>query len=60
MIDTKERPFGSVSVAAEMAVMMGADPRTFLTEDQIAEQLRLSGLTREEWDDKWDRFNVPF
>ena len=56
-----DRPFGSVNVAAEMAASMGEDPRPFLTEEQIAEQLRLSGLTREQWDAEWDkRLRAPF
>ena len=45
-LQPKERPFGSVSIGAEMAAAMGADPRPYLTEEQIAEQLRLSRKTR--------------
>ena len=64
----KERPFGGISIGAELAVSMGMDPRQYLTEDQIAEQLRRTGTTREEWDAAWDRIckvagdysDVPF
>lgn len=44
------RPFGSVSIGAEIAIAMGDDPRPYMTEEQIQEQLRVSKLTREEWD----------
>ena len=54
-LQPKERPFGSISIGAELAVSMGEDPRPYLTEEQIAEQLRLSGKTRKEWDEAWDR-----
>ena len=54
MTETKERPFGSVNLGAELAVSMGMDPRPFLTEADIAEQLKLSRKTREEWDAAWD------
>lgn len=58
---TKERPFGSVDVGAEMAASMGLDPRPYLTDSQIAEQLRISEMTREEWDAEWDRrLTAPF
>lgn len=49
-----ERPFGSVSIAAEIAAAMGDDPRPHLTQEQIADQVRLSGLTREQWDAAWE------
>ena len=54
-LQPKERPFGSFNIGAEMAVTMGADPRPYLSNGEIAEQLRLSGKTREEWDAAWDR-----
>ena len=54
MTETKKRPFGSISIGAEMAASMGADPRPYLTEEQIAEQLRLSGKTLEEWNAGWE------
>ena len=69
MTETKERPFGSISIGAEMAATMGEDPRPYLTEEQIAEQLKLSGKTRKEWDAEWefalskrgrDYIDVPF
>lgn len=50
-----ERPFGSISVGAEMAASMGEDPRPYLTEEQIQNQLRISGKTRDEWDAAWER-----
>lgn len=50
----KERPFGSISIAAEMAASMAEDPRPYLTEEQIAEQVQISGLTRKQWDRKWN------
>jgi hypothetical protein len=50
----KERPFGSFNIGAEMAVTMGMDPRPYLTEEQIAEELKRSGKTREDWDAGWD------
>lgn len=44
-----------------MAATIGEDPRPFLTEEQIQEQLRISGKTREEWDREWDgRLEPPF
>jgi hypothetical protein len=51
----KERPFGSVNAGAEMAAVMGMDPRPFLTEDQIAAQVKASGKTRENWNAEWDK-----
>ena len=54
-LQPKERPFGSISIGAEMAASMGADPRPYLSNEVIAEQLRRSGTTREEWDAAWDR-----
>ena len=49
------RPFGSIDIGAEMAASMGTDPRSYLTEEQIQEQLRVSGMTRDEWDAEWER-----
>jgi hypothetical protein len=54
-MDTKERPFGSIDIGAEMAASMGMDPRPYLTEEQIAAQLKISGKTLEEWNAEWDR-----
>jgi len=54
-LQPKERPFGSISIGAELAVSMGADPRPYLSNEVIAEQLRRTGKTREEWDAAWDR-----
>ena len=53
-LQPKERPFGSISIGAEMAATMGADPRPYLSNEVIAEQLRRTGKTREEWDEAWD------
>ncbi len=53
------RPFGSIDVGAEMATSMGEDPRPYLTEEQIQEQLRISKMTREEWDAEWERRLAP-
>jgi hypothetical protein len=54
-------PFGSIDVGAEMAASMGMDPRPYLTDEQIQEQLRISRMTREEWDAEWERrLGVPF
>ena len=50
-----ERPFGSQSVAGEMAASMGMDPRPFLTPSETQKQLKLAGMTMEEWDAAWDR-----
>ena len=47
--------FGSIDIAAETAAAMGADPRPYLSNEVIAEQLRRTGKTREEWDAAWDR-----
>ncbi len=52
---TQPRPFGSVDIGAEMAATLGEDPRPYLTEEQIQEQLRISGMTRDEWDAEWER-----
>jgi hypothetical protein len=49
------RPFGSINIAAEMAVAMGADPRPYLTEEQIEKQAKLGNMTVEEWNAKCDR-----
>ena len=49
------RPFGSINVAAEMAVEMGADPRPYLTAEQIEKQAELGNMTVEEWHAKCDR-----
>ena len=54
MTETKERPFGSISISAELAASMGMDPRPYLTEEQITEQLKRSCKTREEWDAGWE------
>ena len=55
--NAKPKPplFGSIDIAAETAAAMGADPRPYLSNDVIAEQLRRTGRTREEWDAAWDR-----
>ena len=56
-----ERPFGSINIGAEMAASMGDDPRPFLSDEQIHEQLRISGMSRERWDAEWDRrLSAPF
>lgn len=56
-----ERPFGSINIAAEIAVAMGDDPRPNLTEDEILTQLRITGMTREQWDAEWERrLSPPF
>ena len=49
-----ERPFGSQSVAGEMAASMGLDPRPLLTPKEIKSQLQLTGMTLEEWNAAWD------
>lgn len=49
-----ERPFGSVSIAGEMAAATGSDPRPHLTEQQIANQLRITGMTLDEWNAAWE------
>ena len=49
------RPFGSIGIGAEMAASLGEDPRPYLTEEQIQEQLRISGMTRDEWNTEWER-----
>jgi len=49
------KPFGSINIGAEMAAAMGMDPRPYLTDEQIQEQLRICEMTREEWDADWDR-----
>jgi len=54
-------PFGSINIGAEMAATMGEDPRPYLTDEQIQEQLRISRMTREEWDAEWERrLGSPF
>jgi hypothetical protein len=54
-LQPKERPFGSISIGAEMAASMGADPRPYLSNEVVAEQLRRPGRTLEEGDAAWDR-----
>lgn len=51
----QEKAFGSKNLAAEMAATMGEDPRPHLSEAEIQEQLKISSLTREQWDAEWDR-----
>lgn len=53
--------FGSIDIGAELAAGMGMDPRPYLSEEQIAEQLRISKMSREQWDAEWDRrLSPPF
>jgi len=57
----RERPFGSIGVDVDLAMAIGEDPRPFLTDEQIAEQLRISGKTRDEWDAAWEeKLKPPF
>lgn len=57
----QQRQFGDINISAEMAVTMGMDPRPYLTDKQIEEQLRISKMTREQWNKAWDRkLIVPF
>ena len=49
------RPFGSISIGAEMAVATGTDPRPYLTEQQIEHQAKLGNMTVEQWHAKCDR-----
>lgn len=56
-----EQPFGQIDIGAEMAAACGMDPRPYLTEEQIQDQLRISGMTREQWDLEWERrIKAPF
>ena len=48
------RPFGSINIAAEMAVSMGMDPRPHLSEREIEKQARISELTVEQWHKRVD------
>ena len=48
----KERPFGSISIAAEMAATMGEDPRPYLAAEQIEKQAKLGNMTVEQWNAK--------
>ena len=50
-----DRPFGSISIGAEMAVATGADPRPYLTEQQIEHQAKLGNMTVDQWHAKCDR-----
>jgi hypothetical protein len=48
------KPFGCVDVGAEVAAAMGMDPRPYLSAEQVAQQLAVSGMTAEEWNAAWD------
>jgi len=50
-----ERAFGSNGVDVDIALAMGEDPRPYMTAEQIAEQLRITRMTREEWDAAWEK-----
>jgi hypothetical protein len=58
------KPFGFINLAAEIAIMMGTDPRPYMTDKEIQYQADKLGISVKEWnlrlDNKLKECKLPF